>query len=360
MSNSFWIPGFTRWIVGTTVVVSYIENLFKEKDAKTEEVKSNQNGTSKQFLFRNAKAGFDLIIKGISEQNGESLINMRKGVELLKNKYLDTDELLNDLSDYAMIEKIPNIQEFLKKLYRSAKPYISFLISDELQSEILSDFQKERNKSLDSIKKDIENIYTESLNGKEINCYIDLLDEAGNIYKKLVDYYFELSFIPDKTYNHELVYEMAEVILHNTNFYFCRDLSQKQLAEDITNHIFKHIHGESQAEKMIGQKENEVQINVEDIYKHYLGFDIKTYPYYLNVCSVIYRELVKYSMGIAENENDKEEKTVEAKMFSDMIAILYKVKYDFMQGLSKEQFESDVNQTYLANKKRKNISEILS
>ena len=138
MITSFLIPSLIKWVAGATLVSKHIDDKFlnENKDKASENLTSQSKQSNKSYLFRNVKTGFELIIKGVNEQNTDSLINIKEGIYCLKNIYSEEQELMSNIISYYRFTEKPDIQLFIQKLFRIEK-YIKFLILENSYEEFV-------------------------------------------------------------------------------------------------------------------------------------------------------------------------------------------------------------------------------
>ena len=75
----------------------------------------------------------------------------------------------------------------------------------------------------------------------EIDTYYNLLNICGKLYNEIYQYNIRKGISQKGTYDHKIPQEIALWILTKTNFTFLGDITQIQLAADITNNIFSFL-----------------------------------------------------------------------------------------------------------------------
>lgn len=123
---------------------------------------------------------------------------------------------------------------------------------------------------------------------KNYNC---LLGAAGDVYDNLVKVLYDYKLFDSRErLNHELLYEMAEYILVNTNFYYCKGLTTERLAKDITDSIIHYIHNCVEIKPDFTAKYgNNPDFYVEKLIERYfMSREIESYYYFLKMaCKVL-------------------------------------------------------------------------
>lgn len=127
------------------------------------------------------------------------------------------------------------------------KSYIQVEIEDTcvlLLSEI-EDFLKRKSTTLQEYNNEISLIYHSYLDGCSKESCPYLLGQAGKVYDKIVRYNLYLGLWSDYyRYDHYLAYCIAGWIKDNLWNNTADRKTQKEVAADITNNIFKYINGE--------------------------------------------------------------------------------------------------------------------
>lgn len=123
---------------------------------------------------------------------------------------------------------------------------------------------------------------------RNYNC---LLGTAGDVYDNLVKVLYDYKLYDSRgRLNHELLYEMAEFILVNTDFYYCKGLTTERLAKDITDSIIHYIHNNVDIKQEFYEKYgNYPELYVEKLIERYLmNREIESYYYFLKMaCKVL-------------------------------------------------------------------------
>ena len=114
-------------------------------------------------------------------------------------------------------------------------------------------------------------------------CYYDLLNDSGDVYKELEYLNEEMTFITNKKQFNNLIFnEIAETIIANTDFYFCKGLTAQVLAKDMNAHLIHYLH-HNQPEIEKGQ---DVGYLANILFNNYFkGRKIRNYYYFLILCA---------------------------------------------------------------------------
>ena len=192
----------------------------------------------------NTVSGFSKIKEGIKKDSPSTFLD---GILQLRRAYSTTEDLLNDF--YSYVDQSENdftVRETLKQGAEELKSYIQVEIEDScvvLLSE-LEDFFVKRNTTLQRYNDSINQIYHLYLDGCSGYNYIYVLGQAGKIYDEIMRLNISFGLWTDYyRYDHYLAYCIAGWIKNNLSHCIADRKTQKEVAADITDNIFKYIKG---------------------------------------------------------------------------------------------------------------------
>lgn len=367
------------------------------------EVEDNQQVEDVWKVLKKHEA-FNMLIKGILQKNEESVSLISEALIKICPYYKIKDGYIHfkeDIANYISSDKFASMQhivkignlekkEIEKKL--NTKPmenyfeyqcrsleYASLLqyyIDDEYDVANINKTKDEIRDSLDECFRDIlcaKNNKVELLENSEpinknmppIFNYQMLLGKAGRVYNSYMDIYKSIGLIDTKNrYSHEIVYEIATAILKKTDFYFTRNLTVSRFAQDITDSNINYFHNN------VGKKEGKSNAIMKDLFSQYLdGRPIKSYYYFLKMCTNIYDSAIKSQLG---NNIETEKSLIDKKLAIDlkdldenikMISYNLDVldliveglkyrKYHFLYNLTNEQIKGDILVAYINRQKQ--------
>lgn len=162
-------------------------------------------------------------------------ISSKLGIDGMSNMVLcDFKEYVKDLKKCEVaMERLGKLQPLLEYSFREADKggFLKYYFLDSGQdktyiSNVISVFYEQFDIILcDGFSESKHEIKTNNL--KNYNC---LLGTAGEVYDKLVKVLYDNNIFDSRgRLNHELLYEMAEFILVNTHFYYCKGLTTERL-----------------------------------------------------------------------------------------------------------------------------------
>lgn len=359
MISSLLLGPLTK-LLASSVASGVVNSTFESgKDSDdsmaTFSASNNNNSTYISALSTKSKLGFELIIQGVNKRNEESLYLIEKGVNLIKNKYTISSDLVHDIVLYIKNSDMSEKDMFELKINKIHN-YIAYLLSDPSINNRIERYLSKKNTSIEEHNECIYNIYSPIIKDKnnrkyttangvynnKIKSYTELLNESGNIYDNLIKYYVSLGCIddPDK-YNHIIAYEIAGFIISYTDYYFCRNIDQTELASDITNHIFKYLHERSIA-PLFDNNIDKYDTNIDRLYDNYLKREIKYYPAFLEICCRLYDELIVYELTTLNGQMHKDKNDI----LRSMIDRLFLNKFDFLYKTSKDDLFNDIKLAY--------------
>lgn len=190
-------------------------------------------------------SGFSKLKEGLKDNSPSKVI---EGIFELRKAYNTTEDLLSDFESYInQTENDFSVREAYKQGIKEFKSYIQAEIEDTcvlLLSEV-EDFLKRRDTTLQEYNNEISLIYHSNLDGCSKESYSYLLGQAGKVYDEIVRYNLYLGLWSDYYhYDHYLAYCIAGWIKDNLWNKTADLKTQKEVAADITNNIFKYINGE--------------------------------------------------------------------------------------------------------------------
>ena len=192
-----------------------------------------------------AVSGFSKIKEGLNESEPSKILD---GIFELRRAYNSAEDLLSDFDSFIdQTESNYSVRTAYKEGIKEFKSYIQAEIEDNcviLLSEV-ENFLKCRNTTLQEYEDEINSIYHSYMDGCSRESYSYLLGQAGKVYDKIVRYNLYLGLWPDYyRYDHYLAYCIAGWIKDNLWNNTADNKTQKEVAADITNNIFKYINGE--------------------------------------------------------------------------------------------------------------------
>ena len=156
--------------------------------------------------------------------------------------------MLSDFDSFIdQTESNYSVRTAYKEGIKEFKSYIQAEIEDNcviLLSEV-ENFLKCKNTTLQEYDNEITSIYHSYMDGCSYESYSYILGQAGKVYDKIVRYNLYLGLWPDYyRYDHYLAYCIAGWIKDNLWNNTADNKTQKEVAADITNNIFRYINGE--------------------------------------------------------------------------------------------------------------------
>lgn len=181
-------------------------------------------------------------------------------------------------------------------------------------------------------------------------CYYDLLNDSGAVYSELAYLNGAIGYISNvNVFNDLIVSEIAETILSNTNFYFCRGLTPSVFAKDLKAHIIHFLHHH----QPVIEKNEDVEYLTDNLDNNYFkNRQIRNYYYYLILCAR-FVETLKTNWRKGKILKDVGADNLDAfyhiarKLLFDKIR---KYEYAYLRGLS----EDDIWHHVLATKAENN------
>lgn len=163
-------------------------------------------------------------------------------------------------------------------------------------------------------------------------CYYDLLNDAGKVYDELVYLNNQIGCVSDPgIFSTVIVDEIAETILNNTNFYFCRDLTPSVLSKDLTKHIIHYLHHN---QPLIDENETLDSLVRQLDQNYFCNRKIRNYYYFLILCARFVKTLrtnwIEKRIMRDINNEEEFEKSAKTILFDQ----IEKHNYKFLRGLS--------------------------
>lgn len=187
------------------------------------------------------KKGFAQIVKGIKNHKSSEFFD---GIYKISRAYSNAAGFVEDFTEYVEALDIPceekiSINVTVKEMTQVLIDHIEGKAYEKLscfESKLIDEGLTE--KLYHSKIEEIYRMHTEDI----YNDYSIVLGRAGRIYADISSYNREHHLVPDNTYDHYLVYCMSGWLLNNLKHLTClRDVSQTQLAHDITDNIFCYL-----------------------------------------------------------------------------------------------------------------------
>lgn len=291
----------------------------------------------------------DLIYAKIGKAHNPSIIRQFL-FERIKNAL--TEKKINNvlLPAFNKLEKI--------------RAYVDFCLIDTDVDNLLLYYinEKKHNREKDYTKDELKEIFEKPfkpiLNAKnnkmcqqqdcytiDIPSYYELLGKCGDLTKALTKLYCEFGLLSDpNSYSHEIVYDIANIILENTEFYFTRFLSPKAFAADITRHNINFIH------------HDQPNINDEELFddffhkllnNYFYNRPIRNYYYFLTMASRLRQAILKNKEALLSTNRIKlmENQSFESFVKNKILSVLLNMNYFYLQGMNEEQLWSDILMT---------------
>ena len=239
--------------------------------------------------------------------------------EMSKMVLYDFNGYVKDLKESkSAIERLGKLQTLLDYSFREADKggFLKYYFLDQGKDEayiksVMKNFYGYFDIILhDGFSKSKCEIRTNDL--KNYNC---LLGIAGEVYDNLVKVLYDYKLFDTRgRLNHELLYEMADYILANTDFYYCKGLTTERLAKDITDSIIHYIHNNVEIKRdYIAKYGNNPELYVEKLIERYLmNREIESYYYFLKMaCKVL--EALNYK-NCLQRDSPEDERRIRIAM----------------------------------------------
>lgn len=185
-------------------------------------------------------------------------------------------------------------------------------------------------------------------------CYYDLLNDSGAVYSELAYLNGAIGYISNlNVFNDLIVSEIAETILGNTNFYFCRGLTPSVFAKDLKAHIIHFLH---HYQPVINRNEDVESLTDKLDNNYFKNRKIRNYYYYLILCAR-FVETLKTNWQKGKILKDVDIENLDAfnrkaqKLLFDKIR---KYEYAYLRGLSEDDIWHHVLATKAENNERFN------
>lgn len=192
--------------------------------------------------LRHTTAGFSKLRTGIEDNSPSQIL---EALLELKRAYSSVDDLLEGFSSFIDQTEADTIcNQALKDGAKELKSLMQSEIEDSSVSLVaeLEDFFKSRNTSVSKYGENIEKIYFSYFGERNHSDYAQILGEAGKVYDNITKYNLSLGLRKNyKEYDHFLAYCIAGWIKDNVNNNTVSNKSQKEIAGDVTDNIFRYI-----------------------------------------------------------------------------------------------------------------------
>lgn len=171
-------------------------------------------------------------------------------------------------------------------------------------------------------------------------CYYDLLNDAGELYHELVYANNKIGIITDsEVFSSMIVDEIAETILKNTNFYFCRGLSAPELSKDLTKHIIHFLHHHQPKLEETGS----LKLLIEQLDRNYFSNrQIRHYYYFLILCARFVNTLKSNWNSNKILSDIKDSHELDYKIKELLFGVTSKYEFPFLEGLNEEEVWSHI------------------
>lgn len=186
--------------------------------------------------------GFSKLRTGIENNSPSQIL---EALLELKRAYTSVDDLLDDFSSF--IDQTEDDTICNQALKDGAKELKSLMQSEIENSSValvaeLEEYFKSRNSSLSEYSENIGAIY-HSIFGKCNQAdYTDILGKAGEVFDNITKYNITMGLRKDyKVYDHYLAYCIGGWIKDNINNDVVAKKSQKEIAGDVTDNIFRYL-----------------------------------------------------------------------------------------------------------------------
>ncbi len=253
---------------------------------------------------QNTRRGFEKMKDGFLEESPSKVMD---GLLHLHKAYTSATDLIDDFTQYILTD-VHDVSE-KELLLQSAKELKSYAIDAVKNNSIdiihnLELFAKEL--KCDPKQVEIAKIYKLHMIDKPISDYKHLLGRAGKIYNEIVHY--NMLSDPQNTNNefdHYLVYCIAGWIKENKPLYVCGK-SQKEIAADITDNIFKYLKTADSHEILSDKYTLDLSMynsNIEALYRHYFSKGIYYYSDFLSQGGKLYNDMLQYNYRMKKWEH---------------------------------------------------------
>lgn len=190
-------------------------------------------------------SGFAKLKEGLRKNSPSQVF---EGILDLRKAYNTTEDLLSDFESYIdQTENDFSVKEAYKQGIKEFKSYIQAEIEDTCVSLLyeVEDFLKRKHTTLQEYNNKIFSIYHSNFYGCNKENYLYILGQAGKVYNEIVRINLSLGLWSDYyRYDHYLAYCIAGWIKDNLSNKTADIKTQREVAADITNNIFKYIKGE--------------------------------------------------------------------------------------------------------------------
>lgn len=358
------------------------------------------------WIISKKREAFDLLIKGIFQKDDESIDLITKAFQRLRPYYAENgyssfkDDVVSYIDDVIRHDKKLAIKQYGREISfadkndikvklesESMKDYfeyqlrsltyaslLQYYIDDEYKASNINKTKKEiaddldscftdilcaRNNKAELIKKDSQEVLKDK---PQLFNYQMLLAKVGDVYNGFMSVYESIGLIDTKNrYSHEIVYEIAKLILEKTEFYFTRNLTVSRFAQDITDSNIDYFH--NSVERKIGSKDK----IMADLFCQYLdGRPIESYYYFLKMCMKIYESAIDSQLGeniesqvsliewIDTKDIDENIKTIQynPEVLRFIIEKLKYRKYHFLYNVTDNRIKGDILAAYINRQKK--------
>lgn len=188
---------------------------------------------------KNSVEGFVQIINGVSNNSRADFFD---GVYKLTKVYSSTSTLMSDLFDFIDASDCePEVKVELKNTFSGLRSVIESEVEKKtyVLMKDVENLLAEHGYTVSEYEEKIKNIYEN--NTYDVYTYTELLGRGGRIYSEISDLNSELCITCADEYDHYLAYCIAGWMKDHLGLACLSSVSQKQLAQDITDQIFAYL-----------------------------------------------------------------------------------------------------------------------
>lgn len=308
----------------------------------------------KEAIYAIESEYYHLEILDRSEKD-QTIFNLFKG--RIEN-YCNTEKnntdltLLNKLKDYITFLFLKTDKATLENQYRNQTLLLSALSCIKIRPIPINPNKKKYPDELTTAFNIIFDANKKILKEEASSCkycYYDLLNDCGKVYNEIAYLNESIGYISNaNVFNDVMVLEIAETVLANTNFYFCRGLTPSVLAKDLKAHIIHYLHHNQPTLENNEDVEYLTEILDNNYFKHR---KIRNYYYFLTL-SARFVETLK---------NNWQKKNILKNVDLNNIEGFYKIaqnllfdkirkyEYPYLQGLSEDEIFNHILATKAEN-----------
>lgn len=292
---------------------------------------------------------FQLIKSRFEQYCKQESLNKTTDKTPLKDLNTTTMTLLDSLKDYVEFIFLKTDKATLEAWYKNHPLLESANSSAKIDTiapdKITATFKKIFDANNEIIKKGV---------ASHPYCYYDLLNDSGNVYSELAYLNSAIGYISNgKVFNDLIISEIAETILCNTNFYFCRGLTPSVFAKDLKAHIINFLHHN----QPIIEENEDVESLADKLDNNYFkNRKIRNYYYFLILCARFLETLKtnwkkrKILKEIGTDNIDEFNRNARKLLFDK----IRKYEYAYLHGLSEDNIWSHVLATKAENNEKFN------